>query len=87
MINIEKTDANKYSVTVSGDTITRHQVSLSDEYYNEIAPPEATRENLIKASFEFLLDREDNTSILRSFDLPVIEQFFPDYKETIKQYL
>jgi len=38
---------------------------------------------LIEKSFEFLLERESNTSILRSFDLPVIQRYFPEYERAI----
>jgi len=42
---------------------------------------------LVTASFQFLLDRESNTSILRSFDLSVIERYFPEYPKAINRYL
>jgi hypothetical protein len=38
-------------------------------------------------SFEFLLEREPNTSILRSFDLSVISQYFPEYENEIRKEL
>jgi len=37
----------------------------------------------VEKSFEFLLERESNTSILRSFELPVIGNYFPEYETTI----
>ncbi|HKW59570.1 MAG TPA: hypothetical protein VJR46_07430 [Candidatus Dormibacteraeota bacterium] len=36
-------------------------------------------EDLVRRSFEFLLEREAPTSILRSFDLAVIQRYFPDF--------
>lgn len=44
-------------------------------------------EALLKRSFEFLLAREPNTSILRNFELPVIEHYFPEYVTDIKKML
>ena len=44
-------------------------------------------ENLIKASFEFLLERESNNSILSQFDLKVITHYFPEYEKEIKKRL
>jgi hypothetical protein len=41
----------------------------------------------VEKSFEFLLDREPNTSILRTFDLPVIQRYFPEYERTIRTML
>jgi hypothetical protein len=34
---------------------------------------------LVRASFEFLLEREPATSILRRFSLDVIGDYFPEY--------
>jgi hypothetical protein len=45
--------------------------------------PESTPEELIEASFEFLLEREPKESILGRFELPVIERYFPEYAATI----
>jgi hypothetical protein len=44
-------------------------------------------EELIRASFEFLLEREPATSILRTFSLDVISQYFPDYPAQIRARL
>jgi hypothetical protein len=38
----------------------------------------------VKRSFEFLLEREPNTSILPEFDLSVIQRYFPEYERTIR---
>ncbi len=48
---------------------------------------DAEPESLVRASFEFLLEREPKESILQAFDLPVIEQYFPEYGEQIRQRL
>ena len=40
---------------------------------------------LIKKSFEFLLERESNESILREFNLETIETYFPEYPLFIKK--
>ncbi len=36
-------------------------------------------EELVRRSFGFLLQREPKESILREFDLEVIQRYFPDY--------
>lgn len=41
-------------------------------------------EDLVRRSFEFLLEREPATSILRRFDLSVIESYFPEYDEMFR---
>ena len=39
--------------------------------------------DLVRRSFAFLLEREPKESILRSFDLPEIGRYFPDYERSI----
>jgi hypothetical protein len=36
-------------------------------------------EELVRDSFAFLLEREPKESILKEFDLSVIQRYFPDY--------
>lgn len=85
MIKVKKTNTNQYQVTVSKQTETTHTVTLDDEYYQKLTSGSVAPEVLIKASFEFLLQREDNSSILRTFDLPVIQSYFADYEELMKK--
>lgn len=85
-IEVTETSPNSFSVTVHGAQTTTHQVSVKAEYVAGVLPADQTLDALIKASFIFLLDRESNTSILRSFDLSVIERYFPEYPKTIHRY-
>ena len=41
----------------------------------------------MQKAFEFLLDRESNTSILSRFDLFEISRYFPDFEQAIKKRL
>ena len=41
-------------------------------------------EDLVLRSFEFLLEREPPSAILRQFELSVIESYFPEYDELIR---
>jgi hypothetical protein len=75
--------ANTYQVTVDGDSITQHSVTVTPEYYRKLTGGRVSAETLIEKSFEFLLERESNASILRSFDLPVIQRYFPEFERTI----
>ena len=70
-------------VTVSGRTTTTHRVTLTDSYFAKLYPADGTKEDLIRRSFEFLLQREPNTSILSSFALPVIGRYFPEYERVM----
>jgi hypothetical protein len=83
MIKVEKTGDEIYKVTVKSVSTTSHTVTLSDSYYQKLTGGKITPEELIRKSFEFLLEREPNTSILRSFELPVIGRYFPEYERVI----
>ena len=66
---------------------TRHSVSVSRADLARLAPGHYDPERLVSASFAFLLAREPREAILRSFDLPVIERYFPGYEDAIRRQL
>ena len=86
-ITIEKIDETTFKVTVSDRTTTTHLVTVSPEYSQKLTEGKVTAEKLIEKSFAFLLEREPNTSILRAFELPVIQRYFPEYEKTIRTML
>lgn len=87
MIEVEKKDKDEFKVIVTYKGVnTEHNVSLDDAYYQKLTGGKITKEELIKRSFEFLLKRESNQSILSSFDLSVINRYFPEYEDEISMY-
>ncbi len=66
---------------------TSHQVSVPAGYPASLGCGHVAPEELISASFEFLLEREPATSILREFSLDVISQYFPGYPAQIRARL
>ena len=87
MITVNTVDSTSFEVIVEGPTTTTHRVTLTHLYYQKLTNNQIPPESLVEKSFEFLLERESNTSILSRFDLPVIERYFPEYEETIKTML
>jgi len=87
MITVNPIDSTTFEVIVEAGTKTTHQVTLKPSYYEKLTSKRVTPAALVEKSFEFLLDRESNTSILRSFELPVIGQYFPEYEDVIKGML
>ncbi|HZV62873.1 MAG TPA: hypothetical protein VFF75_10680 [Methylophilaceae bacterium] len=85
-INIRKLDNTTFEVSVEGSTTTTHVVTVNPDYARKIAGT-SEAERLVRASFEFLLARESNTSILRRFDLPLIGHYFPEYEQQIGSLL
>jgi hypothetical protein len=86
-ITIEKINETTFKVTVSDRTATTHMVTVSPEYWQKLTEGKVTAEKLVEKSFAFLLEREANTSILRAFELPVIQRYFPEYEKTIRTML
>lgn len=87
MIKVRKLDDTRYEVTVRARAITTHTVSVDPAYYQRLTGGQVSPERLVEESFAFLLEREPNTSILQSFDLPVINRYFPEYETTIQKRL
>lgn len=87
MITVEAIDERTFNVSVTTATRTAHKVTVDPEYASRLCAGKAGTERLLEASFEFLLEREPNTSILSSFALPVIGQYFPEYESTIGERL
>ena len=86
-ISVHKVDETTFNVTVAGRTTTTHTVTVSPEVYRRLTDSAVPAETLVEKSFEFLLAREPNTSILGRFDLPVIGRYFPEYESTIRGML
>jgi len=63
---------------------TRHVVNVSHDDLARLAPGQYDPHELVEASFRFLLEREPRESILRQFDLPIIERYFPGYERWVR---
>jgi len=84
MIQVETVDSTTFEVTVAGPPASTHTVTVSPDYHQQLTGGGVPAGELVRKSFEFLLQREPNTSILSRFDLRVIEQYFPEYGQTIR---
>jgi hypothetical protein len=72
-------DGYRCAVDVSDATgTTHHLVRVSRKDFDRWRRGRAAEE-LVRDSFGFLLEREPKDSILREFDLGVIQRYFPDY--------
>jgi hypothetical protein len=86
-ITVESVNETTFKGTVAGRTTTTHTVTVTPEYREQLNAGSVPVEILIEKSFEFLLEREPNTSILGAFDLPAIQRYFPEYEKTIGKML
>jgi len=69
-----------FSVRVDGWSFA---VSAEASLASELGAPEVAA--LVRASFEFLLEREPAASILPRFDLTVIERYFPEWRAEMRR--
>ena len=75
------------TVTLGDDAgATTHDVSVDRDTLDDLAPG-TPPEELVRASFEFLLEREPREAIMRSFELPIIGRFFGDYRDEMGRRL
>ena len=67
--------------------VSGHRVRVSAAELDRLAPGVGDPVRLVEASFEFLLERESPQMILRSFELPDIGRYFPEYETEIRRRL
>lgn len=82
-IKVTIIDETTYQVTLVANSTTSHEVSVDKTYAQKLTAGKISTAELVKKSFEFLLERESNTSILRRFDLSVISRYFPEYEQEV----
>ncbi len=67
-----------------GGSATEHTVQVTSADLARLAPGATDPTDLVRRSFEFLLEREPRTAILREFDVLVIQRYFPEYEAAIR---
>jgi len=70
-----------------GAFATEHRVTVALADLARLDPGAADPERLVGAAFAFLLAREPASSILRSFDLPVIGRYYPGWEDDVRARL
>lgn len=87
----EKEESDKnwvFEVRVGEDPdVTVHKVVLPKDYWERLTDSRHSQEELVRKSFEFLLRREPKESILREFELPVIQKYFPEYESEMRKIM
>ncbi|MFC1662796.1 hypothetical protein ACFL04_01355 [Patescibacteria group bacterium] len=83
--NIEDTDDGWRVYVVVGNR--NYIVDVDKIYWQELTGENNDVKELVEKSFTFLLHHEPKESILPSFNLRVINQYFHDYEVKIKELL
>lgn len=73
----------RVDVTKEGET-SRHEVTVSPESMIRFGWT-GTPEDLIRHSFDFLLERESMDSILSKFEISDIVTYFPEFEEAVRK--
>jgi len=75
-----------FRVTVTdGAGRSVHRVTVPAPYYEKLTGRRIAAKELVRLSFEFLLEREPKESILQAFDLPVIGRYFPQFEREMRR--
>ena len=85
-ISIKQLNDDVFEVTVAKTSTTTHTVTVTDQSLTDLTENNVTKTQLLEFSFNFLLDREPNTSILSSFDINVISRYFSDYRDEVRRW-
>ena len=85
-ISIKKRTNDVFQVTVADSMTTTHEVTVTDQSLTDLTENKMTKTQLLEFSFNFLLDREPNTSILSSFDINVISKYFSNYRVEVRRW-
>ena len=78
-ISVTAKGQDPFEVVVTTASTTTHSVTVTDAIHTKLTNGKISKETLLEKSFEFLLAREPNTSILTQLKIEVISQYFPDY--------
>lgn len=70
-----------------GVSSTDHTVGVDAQTLARLDPEATEPERLVRASFEFLLERESKQSILRTFGLTDIARYFPEWEREMLRRL
>jgi hypothetical protein len=72
---------------IEGASQSSHRVTLGTQYYDRVADGKIEPAELVRRSFEFLLECESKESILSKFDLSEISRYFPNFEREITRRL
>jgi hypothetical protein len=70
---------------VDEQSATEHTVGVTDDELERLDPGATDPTDLVRRSFEFMLEHEPKESVLRTFELPLIGRYFPEYERTIRR--
>ena len=85
-MKIEKLGGDVFMLTISGTTKTEHKVTVTDNHHKRLTDGRVKKEDLLEFSFKFLLEREPNTSIISSFDITLVQNYFGECETEVNRW-
>ncbi|MGH3443581.1 MAG: hypothetical protein ACRDUY_16355 [Nitriliruptorales bacterium] len=82
-IDVTPIGSAEFQVEIHDGDVTTHRVTVPAGYPEQLGVDDVALNVLVRESFRFLLEREPKESILRQFELSVIERYFPEYSDEI----
>ncbi|MBZ5501091.1 MAG: hypothetical protein LAN59_02475 [Acidobacteriia bacterium] len=87
-IDVQDLGGGAFRVRISeGASQSAHRVTLKPGDYDRLAKGAVEPAELVRRSFEFLLEHEPKESILAQFDLTEIGRYFPQFEREIQRRL
>ena len=85
MIDVKKLSDRVFEVNIDDPAKTTHEVTIPEGYWESLTDKKISREDLIRETFEFMLERQSQEMILRKIDLLTVARNFPEYEMVIKR--
>jgi hypothetical protein len=70
-----------------GHEVTGHKVRLPPAFLDDLLLTDVDEEQIVRETFDFLLEREPATSILAEFSLDDVSRYFPEFAEELQRRL
>ena len=86
-ITIKQLNQKEFKIKIAKEIETEHIIVISEEMYKDLTNKRISKEQLIDFSFKFLLKRECNSSILKTFAIEEISNYFPEYTKSLKDFI
>ena len=73
-------------VVIDNGSASTYTVTVNKDDYQHLTAGKITDEELVRRSFEFLLERESKESILSNFNLMEIARYFPQFEKFAQKW-
>jgi bifunctional DNA-binding transcriptional regulator/antitoxin component of YhaV-PrlF toxin-antitoxin module len=83
-IEIIAAGSHEFGVEVTdGSETTSHRVIVPPSMLDDLGLDEGDGADVVRTSFEFLMEREPASAILPEFSLAIISRYYPEYRDEL----